>query len=349
MLRPVSDLRVALDMTPAVVSPAGVARYAEGIRRALARQPDVELRELSAPAGLPGRLGRGIVREGIWYPILLGRRARGAQVVHCPAPYGARTAGLPLVLSAHDVLPLSRPELFTRTVTAHMRHVGARHLRKADRVLCGSEHVRAQLTELAGVEPERVSVTPYGVDESFRPVRTEPGAPYVLCVGTLEPRKNLAGALRAFNRVAPAEVRLVIVGGRGWRNEEFERELAAQGERVTLAGRVSESELVRLYSGAACFLFPTLAEGYGFPVLEAMACGTPVVTSTTTGLPELAGGAALLADPSDDDAVAHALRQVLEDPALAQRLRVLGLARSAALTWDACAEHTLAAYREAIA
>jgi glycosyltransferase involved in cell wall biosynthesis len=348
MLRPMSALRVALDLTPAHVSGAGIGRYANGIGRALARRADVELRELTAPTGLPGRLGRGLLREGLWYPLLLGRRARGAEVVHCPAPYGPRTAGLPLVLSAHDVLPLSSPELFTRTMTAHMRHVGARHLRGADRVLCGSEHVREQLAELAGVDRARIAVTPYGVDERFRPGPSEPEQPYVLCVGTLEPRKNLAGALRAFERAAPPDVRLVIAGASGWRNTEFERELGARGGRVTLAGRVSEEELVRLYSGAACFLYPTLAEGFGFPVLEAMASGAPVVASDTTSLPELAGDAALLVDPADEEAVADALGRVLGDPALSARLRERGLERAAAFTWDACADATVAAYREAI-
>ena len=360
MLPRVSELTVALDLTPAQVSPAGVGRYTEGIRAALARRADMRLLELSAPGVRPGRLRRGLVREGLWYPLLLGRRARGAHLVHCPAPYGPRTAGLPLVLSAHDVLPLSRPDLFTRTMAAHMRHVSARHLRKADRVLCGSEHVRGQLAELAGVDPERIRVTPYGVNERFRPAslddplppasaEPEPGGPYVLCVGTLEPRKNLAGALRAFDRAAPHDVRLVVAGGAGWRNEEFERELGARGDRVTLAGRVSDERLARLYSGAACFLYPTLAEGFGFPVLEAMACGAPVVTSGTTSLPELAGDAALLVDPADEDALAEALRRVLSDRELAERLRERGLARSAAFTWDACAERTVAAYREAIA
>jgi glycosyltransferase involved in cell wall biosynthesis len=346
----VSELRVALDMTPALVSPAGVGRYAEGIRSALERRPDVQVEALGAPAR-GGRLARGLAREGLWYPLLLRRRAQavGAQVVHCPAPYGPRLGGLPLVLSAHDLLPLSRPDLFTRTMTAHMRHVSVRHLRKADRVLCGSDHVRGELVELAGVAPERISVTPYGVDESFRPVPGESGTPYVLCVGTLEPRKNLAGGLRAFQRGAPPEARLVIVGGQGWRNEAFERELGARGDRVTLAGRVSQDELVRLYSGAACFLFPSLAEGFGFPVLEAMACGAPVVTSNTTSLPELAGEAALLVDPTDEEAIADALGRVLEDPGLAQRLRERGLDRSALYSWDACGDATVAAYREAIA
>jgi glycosyltransferase involved in cell wall biosynthesis len=366
MLPGMSELRVALDMTPARVSGAGIGRYAEGISAALERLGGLQVNELAAPlaggggreaagGALAGRLARvaaGLAREGIYYPLLLGRRARagGAQLVHCPAPYGPRLNGLPLVLSAHDVLPLSRPELFTRTMTAHMRHVSARHLRKAARVVCGSEHVLGELAELAGVDPARVTVTPYGVDPAFGPrPRPEGARPYVLCVGTLEPRKNLAGALRAFERAAPLELRLVIAGAQGWRNNAFERELRSHGERVELTGRISQDELVQLYAGAECLLFPSLAEGFGFPVLEAMACGTPVVAGNVTSIPELAGDAALLVDPRDDEALADALRRVLEDRDLAATLRGRGLERSGHFTWEACAAKTLDAYREALA
>jgi glycosyltransferase involved in cell wall biosynthesis len=361
----VSPIRLAFDVTPALVSPAGVGRYAHGISAALDRRPDVELerfRSTSSDAGgTLGRVARGLKREGLYYPLLLGRRARrsGAQLVHCPAPYGPRTAGLPLVLSAHDVLPLRHPELFTRTMTAHMRHVSTRHLRKADRVLCGSEHVRGELAELVGVRPERIAVTPYGVDERFRPSERDPDwlrerfnvdGRYLLCVGTLEPRKNLARSVQAFARVAREESDcfLVIVGAPGWRNDAFERELGSAGELVVVTGRVSEDELVRLYGGAACLLFPSLGEGIGFPVIEAMACGTPVVTSDRTSLPELAGDAGLLVDPTDPDAIAAAALRLLREPELARTLRERGLKRSAAHTWEACAEATVAAYRGAL-
>jgi glycosyltransferase involved in cell wall biosynthesis len=361
----VSSLRLAFDMTPAHVSPAGVGRYARGMARALERHPDVELHAVEAGAGeaggTPGRLARGLKREGLYYPWLLQRRARAerAQVLHVPAPYGPRTGGLPLVLSAHDVLPLSHPELFTRTMTAHMRHVSARHLLKAERVLCGSEHVRGELVELVGVPVERIAVTPYGVDERFRPVEREPewlrerfgvDGHYLLCVGTLEPRKNLARAVQAFAQVAREEdgLALVIVGAPGWRNEAFERELGAAGARVVVAGRVPEDELVRLYSGAACLLFPSLGEGVGFPVLEAMACGAPVVASDRTSLPELVGDAGLLVDPTDTEAIAAAALEVLRDSDLCARLRERGLARTAAHSWDACAAATVPAYRAAL-
>ncbi len=352
-------------MTPALVSPAGVGRYARGVSAALERHPEVELSVLESSTGeaarRPARVARGLKREGLWYPWLLQRRARaaGSQLVHVPAPYGARGGGLPIVLSAHDVLPLRHPELFTRTMTAHMRHVSTHHLRKADRVLCGSEHVRGELAELVGVRPERIAVTPYGVDERFRPSERDPDwlrerfgvdGRYLLCVGTLEPRKNLARSVQAFARIAREEsdCSLVIVGAPGWRNDAFERQLGSAGERVVVTGRVSEEELVRLYGGAACLLFPSLGEGIGFPVIEAMACGTPVVTSDRTSLPELAGDAGLLVDPTDPDAIAAAALRLLREPELASTLRERGLKRSAAHTWEACAEASVAVYRAAL-
>jgi glycosyltransferase involved in cell wall biosynthesis len=362
----VSTIRLGFDMTPAFVSPAGVGRYAHGMRGALARRSDVELHPLastgSQAGGALGRVARGIVREGLYYPFLLARRARhaGAEVLHCPAPYGPRTGGLPLVLSAHDVLPLSHPELFTRTMTAHMRYVSVPNLRRADRVVCGSEHVRGELVERVGVDPERVSVTAYGVDERFRP--TEPDAAwlrgrfgvegeYLLCVGTLEPRKNLLTALKAFRLVAARSEgrRLVIVGARGWRNELFERELRESARNVVIAGSVSDDELVRLYGGAACLLFPSLGEGIGFPVLEAMACGTPVVTSDRTSLPEVAGDAGILVDPTSPEQIAEAVERILDDRRLRAVLGERGLERSAPHTWPRCAEATLEVYRAALA
>jgi glycosyltransferase involved in cell wall biosynthesis len=141
---------------------------------------------------------------------------------------------------------------------------------------------------------------------------------------------------------------VVVAGGRGWRNEAFERELERQPGRVVLTGFVSDEELVRLYSGAELFLFPSLSEGFGFPVLEAMACGAPVVSSDRTSLPELVEGAGLLADPEDEAALAAACERVLGEPALAAELRERGFERAAAYSWQACAEATLDAYRRLV-
>ena len=169
---------------------------------------------------------------------------------------------------------------------------------------------------------------------------------YLLAVATREPRKNLGALLRAFERLASLvdDVDFVLVGGRGWRSADLERTLAAVGDRVKITGFVSDEELAELYAGAAAFAFPSFAEGFGLPVLEAMASGVPVVTSDRTSLPEVAGDAALLVDPDDDAGLVDALERLLTDGELAADLARRGLARSAQFTWEACARATRAAY-----
>ena len=195
-----------------------------------------------------------------------------------------------------------------------------------------------------------------GLDPRFRPAPLDPAVlaerfgidrPFVLCAGTLEVRKNLAGALRAFAALGEdaRDHQLVVVGGRGWMNDEFAALLEAVRERVVVTGYVSDDDLVGLLGSAACFLYPSFLEGFGFPPLEAMACGTPVVTSTGGSVPEVCDDAALLVDPTDVEGMADAVRRVLADPALAADLRRRGLERAARLSWSRCAGETVAVYR----
>jgi glycosyltransferase involved in cell wall biosynthesis len=237
------------------------------------------------------------------------------------------------VLSIHDVLPLRRPELFTTANRVHFRRLVAPAAQRATTVLTGSEHVRAQIVELLDVPPERVVVTPYGISERFRPTEPDPAwlstrfgirGPYLLTVGAGDPRKNVASARRA----AGAQ-QLVAVGPGG-------------------IGDVSDDELVALYGRAACFLFLSLDEGFGFPPLEAMACGCPVVASTHGSLPEVLGDAALLVEPNAEDA-ADALARILQDEALRADLRGKGFERARMFSWEACARATAAVYEQAIA
>jgi glycosyltransferase involved in cell wall biosynthesis len=355
-------VRVALDVTHATLNRTGVGRYPAELRPALEARQDLELIPIAEPVSPPGRrLARAVWREGTYYPHRLARRARasGAHVLHCPAVAPVRARNLALVVTVHDLLPLRMPELFTAQVRAHVK-VSARFIRRAARVLTNSEWTRGEVVELLGVPEERVVATPFGVAPRFAPgpvdrealhVRFGITGRYVLSVGTREPRKNLLGVLRAFRRLSAAapDAQLVLAGGRGWLGEEIEAELARAGERVRTCGFVSDEDLVALYRGAAVFAFPSLVEGFGFPPLEAMACGVPVVASDRGGLVEVAGGAALVVDPHDPDALADALRRVLEQPELAADLRRRGLERSAAHTWERCAEATVGAYRDALA
>jgi alpha-1,3-rhamnosyl/mannosyltransferase len=173
----------------------------------------------------------------------------------------------------------------------------------------------------------------------------------VLSVGTPEPRKNLLGTIEIFERVAREvpEATLMMVGGDGWGSDPIGERIARSTARFLQTGRVDFDDLTRLYASADCFLFPSLLEGFGFPPLEAMASGTPVVCSTRPSLPEVVGDAALTAEPDDLDALAAAVLDVLGDAALAETQRALGLAESARFDWGTTAEQTIAAYRQVLA
>jgi glycosyltransferase involved in cell wall biosynthesis len=256
-----------------------------------------------------------------------------------------RTA--PLVVTVHDLSYLVYPEHFSAQGRRFFRQALELTRRDADLVLCSSEATRRHCEE-AGLDPRRLRVVPLGADaaaaseEDVARVRAAHGleGPYVLWVGTLEPRKNLPRLLDAYARLDTV-AELVLVGPRGW-NQELDPPPGAR-----LLGFVPGDDLPPLYAGAAAFCFPSLLEGFGMPVVDAMAQGTPVVTSTGTSTEELAGDAGLVVDPLDVDAIAGALDRVLRDPGLARRLGEAGRARAATYTWERTAALTAEAYAEA--
>ena len=353
-------MRVAFDLTQARINRTGVGRYASELLPRLRELDGLALSGFSAPgAGSGGKPLEIARRDGGYYPAGLARAARaaGADAIHCPAPAPVRSGGLPLLVTVHDLLWMRMPQFFTAPVRAY-HSLSMPAVRRAACVLTDSHDTRADVIERLGVDEARVRVAWLAADPRFKPVEPDRerlrerygvGGRYVLAVATREPRKNLPTLLAAFERLAAGvdDAELVLVGGRGWRSAELERTLRAVGERVRVCGFVSEEELVSLYAGAACFAFPSFGEGFGLPVLEAMACGAPVVTSDATALPEVAGDAALLVDPHDPAALEDALARVLESRELAAALRVAGLARSAEFSWERCARETLDAYRAA--
>ena len=285
--------------------------------------------------GGPGRAA-AFARDTVWYPFLLPRRASAERldVLHCTTYRAPSRSRIPVVVTVHDLAILRNPAFFTAWTRLYARVALRRVLRRAARILAVSEFTKREVVDLVGVSEERVRVTPNAVDATFTRDGPRIEGDYVLSVGTLEPRKNLPRLVEAA-RLARVELR--IVGATGW------GDVRVTGERVRWLGYVGDDELARLYRGAACFAYPSLYEGFGIPVLEAMACGTPVVTSAGGACEEIAGGAAELVDPLDVEAIADGIRRAV---ARRDELVPLGLERARAYTWRRAAETTAAAYRE---
>jgi alpha-1,3-rhamnosyl/mannosyltransferase len=308
------------------------------------------------------RITAGIDREARFYPRNLARQARaiGADLIHVPAAMPAYSPNLPLVLTIHDAIPWRHPEWFTRANALQQRLLVGRAARKADLILTDSHASKDDIVNLLLVDASRVEVIHLGISPAFSPANRDRhwveqryglNGPIVLSVGTPEPRKNLRGTIEIFERVAKEfpEASLILVGGDGWGTDPISERIAASPCRIIRTGRVDFDDLTHLYASADCFLFPSLLEGFGFPPLEAMASGTPVVCSDRPSLPEVVGDAALTAAPDDIEALVRCVTQVLGDSAVAATLRERGLAQSASFSWARTADQTVAAYRRALA
>jgi len=382
-------LPVLLDIGPAVHQGAGLARYAERLAATLIascgdrvavelfynahsnHQPPPSLAGVSAHAVAAGQLRWRLSALGSQIGRIpqraVTRSLRAISAPTIPALYHATEHLLPhiphrhpSVLTVHDLIFERFPQHHTRRNVAFLRFALPRFVSAADAIIAVSNHTRNDLVELYKVPPAKITVIHEGIDAHFRQrpqadvARVKqlysPDRPWLLMVGTLEPRKNHATALRALQRLRAEGFphRLLIVGGKGWLFEPIARqveELQIQND-VIFTGYVPTDDLAALYSGAEAVLLPSLYEGFGFPVLEAMACGAPVICSNVSSLPEVAGDAALLVPPTDADAIADGLRRLLANPSLQERLRALGKAQAARFTWERCAQETAALYLE---
>lgn len=320
----------------------GVQRY---LAELLERMPVI--RSVAPARPLTGLAGHA------WEQFVLPARVRGT-TLWSPSNTGP-LAMCRQVVTIHDVVPLDHPEWLNARFAAWYRFLIPRLARRAARVIVVSEFTKRRLLAHCNMNPEKITVIRLGVNKRFGPrpaneiararaILAIPDGPYVLAVGSLEPRKNLGRLLAAWAKVLPelpAEATLVVAGGKGKRTIFADvPELRRLPERVHLTDYVPDELLPALYSGANTFVYPSVYEGFGLPPLEAMACGTSVITGNRTSLPEVVGNAGIMVDPLDIDSIAGAIVHVLNNPATHAPLVSAALKRAAGFSWDRAADET---------
>ena len=327
---------MGLDVAPLLQTRAGTARWVKGLRGELDARDDVSVTPLSW--GGPGRL-TAVARDVLWYPALLPRTASrtGVDVLHCTIFRAPPRAKVPTLLTVHDLAVLRHPEVFPLWTRLYARTALRPTVRAVDRVIAVSEFSKRETVALTGIDAERVDVVPSGVEPVFTAEGPAAEGEYALAVGTVEPRKNLPRAIEAAGR---AGLELRVVGDPGW------GDVTIAGAHVRRLGFVPDEELAALYRGARCLVFPSLYEGFGIPAAEAMACGTPVVTSEQSAMAEIVGEAGVLVDPLDPGSIAAGIEVA---DRRRDELRRLGLERAGLYTWARAAEAAVAAYRKALA
>ncbi len=356
-MRIVLDARTATDHFP------GIGRYVVNLSQALTEiAPDLGLALLHDPSAAATRLTLpdlpriacsispfSIQQQWIVPGIL--RRAR-AKLYHSPYYLMPYLPGVPSLVTCYDLIPLVYPEYYTATQRLMYRLAHILALRAARVILAISQATQSDLVRAFHVDPQRIHVTPLAADATFAPrsaaqiaaARSKYALPeqYALYLGINKPHKNLPRLVEAWRL---SNIKLVIAGQWDERYPEA-RQLAEELglDQIVFAGPVEEADLPALYSGATLFVFPSLYEGFGLPVLEAMACGTPVVCSNTSSLPEVAGDAALQVNPLGVDTLAEAIGRALINDELRRNLREKGLAQAAKFSWEQTAQKTQSAY-----
>jgi glycosyltransferase involved in cell wall biosynthesis len=373
-------MRIGIDYTAAINQSAGIGRFVRNLFREVTRlDPENQYvmvhaapntgRVVSIPDGPNVSEKQLRFRErtmtALWHrlhvPIPVDFLAGGLDVFHAPdfiLPPLHRGIS---ILTVHDLAFLIHPECADDRLLMFLERAVPRSCERADYIVTDSENTKNDVICLLDADPGRVFVVPGGVDEAFHPASADAIAevrrtyniwkPYVLAVGVIEPRKNLPRLIDAYARFrlrTGAEHQLVIAGGKGWKWEETFRtaEQCGFADDIVFTGYVPDQSLSALYSGAEVFALPSLYEGFGLPVLEAMACGTAVVCSDTSSLPEFAADAAILVSPEDTNAIAEGLERVCLDELVRNDLRTRGSKRAAEFTWERSAELLLDVYQK---
>ncbi len=337
-------MTLLLNYRPVLRQPTGIGVYAGAVLPALQELPHVLI-----PGGEEGTAKQRLKRLA-WTQLELPRLARRhkASLIFTPAPEGyLGPQRIPQVVMVHDLRPISHPERSLQSL--YFRSWVPPLLRSCRHVLTNSQFTAREIQRCTRLPDSRITVTPLGYDSLvFKPGPPQPdseGSPYLLHVGQAYPHKNLRRLIEAFAQIVPRypELRLVLAGKPHPTETRVLEALVAElglEQRVEFRSYVPYAQLPRLYRGALALVYPSLWEGFGLPVLEAMACGTPVITSLGSGTEEVAGDAAVLIDPSDPLALKQAVEMVVDDAERRQVLRAKGLERAVTFDWAATAQQT---------
>ena len=366
--------RIGIDFTSALTQGAGIGRYTRELVRAVLATNQADsfaLFSAKRPAVLPVPEPIPVAQNVTYHEAPIGERwlyrlwyrlhaplhvewfTGSLDLFHSPDFVLPPVSGnIPTLLTVHDLSFLHFPETFTPALVSYLDKVVPRSVRRASHILADSEATKQDLLEKYEVPDGKITVLYSGVNERFRPVTSESRLkevrekygfghrPYVLSVSTLQPRKNYEMLIRAFKDVAAhMPHNLVIAGGKGWLYERVTEEISRQGleDRVLLIGFADDEDLPALYSGAALFAYPSLYEGFGLPLLEAMACGVPVLNSNASSLPEVAGAATRQLSPDDEPGWSGAMATLLADQNQRSRMVGAGFRQARLFTWNRAA------------
>jgi glycosyltransferase involved in cell wall biosynthesis len=377
---------VTVDVSPAVNGRAGLGRYAAALAAALAHQHPgsvclfanltAEAQDVPELAGLPVktiRAGYKPWRMAIWLAQLgrvgFNRIVGEADVYHSTEHLLMPLRGVPTVLTVHDLIYRLFPEHHKKLNYWYLNAAMPLYVRRADHIITVSQHTKSDLMRLYGTPDEKITVVYEAAAPHFKPqpdseverVRAKYGLPerYLITVGTIEPRKNLARLVQALAWLRQGyptnrphdDLRLVVVGSEGWLTESYHQAIDQfdQHEAVIRPGYVPDEDLPAMVAGAVVAVSASLYEGFGLPVLEAMACGTPVACSSTSSVGEISQGAAFWFDPENVSWICAALRELIEKPDLRAILREKGLKKAATFSWDRAAKETWTVYEKVAA
>jgi glycosyltransferase involved in cell wall biosynthesis len=308
-----------------------------------------------------------ILWHRLGFPLPVEIFTGGVDIFHSPDFVLPPVRGAKTIVTVHDLSFMRTPQCAPSSLRAYLNKVVPRSVGRADMILADSQNTRRDIIALLDIAPQKTEVVPAGVEFRFRPIdqaaelervqrRYKLERPFILSVGTLEPRKNFVGLVEAYSLLIGARnrernnerslLKLVIAGGKGWLYEEIFAtvERLNLSERVIFPGFVADEDLPALYNLAELFAFPSFYEGFGLPALEAMACGTPVVTSNSSSLPEVVGQAGIMVEAQDTEGLAQAMERVLHDEDLRRSMSEKGLRQAKQFTWEKAVKKLLKAY-----